>query len=97
MVRSLRREVEPVIVIRLQDGLQLAVPSWMLDPSRCESIRDEAEPVIAVEALRELVALVDQQRLSLQQDGDSPSSSNHQRRGSDEQRSVSPSTVAEQT
>ncbi len=81
-------------MIRLQDGLQLAVPSWMLDPVRCQSIRDENSPVIDIGALRELTALVDQYFLLWRKDADSPDSSNDSR-GSDEQGLVSSPAPAE--
>ena len=56
VIRRLRSEAEPSLVVRMQDGRQLGVPGWMLDPSRCEPVRDEYTPVIAIEALQELAA-----------------------------------------
>ncbi len=89
--------MEPCLVVRLEDGLQLAIPRWMLDPQRCESLRDEDAPVIAISALRQLAELVDQQTLLAAQDADSPRSSSNHQRGSDEQEPASPSATAEQT
>ncbi len=81
------------MVVQLQDGLQLAIPSWMLDPLRCQSLRDKAVPVISIDALRQLAELVAQYPLSPKRNGDSPCSSNHQG-GNDEQESALPPTGA---
>ena len=81
-------------MVRLRDGLQIVVPSWMLDPTRCESIRDEESPVIDLRALQKLAALVDQHLLLRRKDADSPASSNDQG-GSDEQGPTSSPAPAE--
>jgi len=51
------------VVITLADDVQVAVPTWMLDPLACAQLTDEARPRIAVSALCDLRALLDQQPL----------------------------------
>lgn len=62
-MRTLRRYDDDLLVVRVGDGLQVAVPGWMLDPLRCSQIRDEAKPEISVSALLNLCDLVDSQSL----------------------------------
>jgi hypothetical protein len=59
IVRGLRRYTTDCLVIKLRDDVQVAVPSWMLDPVSCQQLTDEARPRIAVSALSELRELVD--------------------------------------
>jgi len=61
IIRRLRRSTSDCLVIKLRDEVQVAVPSWMLDPVCCQQLTDEAQPRIAVAALRALRALVDSQ------------------------------------
>ncbi|MSO45929.1 MAG: hypothetical protein EXQ59_04080 [Acidobacteria bacterium] len=49
------------VVITLSDDVQVAVPTWMLDPLACAQLTDEARPRISVSALRDLRAVVDSQ------------------------------------
>ena len=63
VVRRLRRYATDCVVITLADDVQVAVPTWMLDPLACQQLTDEAHPRIAVSALRDLRALVDGQPL----------------------------------
>ncbi|HEY5547012.1 MAG TPA: hypothetical protein VIK50_13255 [Gemmatimonadaceae bacterium] len=51
------------MVITLADDVEVAIPTWMLDPLACAQLTDEARPRIAVSALRDLRALLDQQSL----------------------------------
>jgi len=51
------------VVITLADDVQLAVPTWMLDPLACAQVTDEARPRICVWALHDLRELLDQQPL----------------------------------
>ncbi len=53
-MRFLRRTSPAVLVVKLPDGLQLAVPEWMLSPLACEQLKEEKEPRIATAALQEL-------------------------------------------
>ena len=62
-MRFLRRRIPAVLVVRLPDGLQLAVPEWMLSPLACEQLKEEKEPRIATPTLQELRELVDIQPL----------------------------------
>jgi hypothetical protein len=65
-----------VIVKVRQSGLQLAVPSWMLDATFCQQLVDECRPRVAVSALMELGDLLDNQpRLA-----SAPESEHQQRR-----------------
>jgi hypothetical protein len=45
--------------VALPDGLQIAIPEWMLDPVYCSSLSFESIPRISVNALLELRVLVD--------------------------------------
>ncbi len=49
------------VVIKLRDDVQVAVPTWMLDPVCCQQLTDEAQPRSAISALRALRALIDSQ------------------------------------
>jgi hypothetical protein len=62
-VRFLRRTSPAVLVVKLPDGLQLAVPEWMLSPLACEQLKEEKEPLIATAALQQLRELIDIQPL----------------------------------
>lgn len=62
-MRFLRRTSPAVLVVKLPDGLQLAVPEWMLSPLACEQLKEEKEPRIATAALQELRGLIDVQPL----------------------------------
>ena len=63
VVRYLRRTSPAIVVVRLPQGLQLAVPEWMLNPLFCEQLKDEARPRIAVAAFLELRRILDLQPL----------------------------------
>ena len=52
------------MVISLPDGMQIAVPRWMLDPVACDQLRAEDRPRIELSALRNLRILLDSQLLS---------------------------------
>jgi hypothetical protein len=51
-----------VVKVR-QSGVQLAVPSWMLDASFCQQLVDEPRPRVAISALMELGRLLASQSL----------------------------------
>ena len=63
MIRALRRGSEEVFVVKLPQGLQIAVPGWMLDAIHCGRLPQEARPRVALAALLELAALLNIQRL----------------------------------
>ena len=61
IVRRLRRYTADCVVIKLTDDVQVAVPTWMLDPLVCQQLTDEERPRLSVAALSELRALLDSQ------------------------------------
>jgi hypothetical protein len=64
VVRRFRRYSADSVVVKLrQSGLQLAVPSWMLDEALCHHLVDEPRPRVAVGALLELGELLASQPL----------------------------------
>ena len=86
MIRHLRRIGSAILIVRLPDGLQLAIPEWMLNPQACQHLTDQVEPRIAVEALEELRRLIDTQSLASDPDAcsgaESSAGGNHaQQRG----------------
>jgi hypothetical protein len=62
-VRALRRIDEESFVVNLPEGLQIAVPTWMLDPIFCSQLQQRDHPVIALEALLALAQFIETQRL----------------------------------
>ena len=62
-IRRLRRYTSDQVVIELRDEVQVAIPSWMLDPVVCQQFRDEPQPRLAIAALLELRHLLDSQPL----------------------------------
>jgi hypothetical protein len=80
------------VIIKLKDGLQVAIPRWMLDSADCASIRDELKPRVSIRALLVLRELIDGQSLSSAQQADSSRSSDHPPGGIDEQDPASHST-----
>src|SRR3990172_8271468 len=54
IVRRLRRYTADCVVIKLADDVQVAVPTWMLDPLACQQLADEGRPRISVAALHDL-------------------------------------------
>jgi hypothetical protein len=46
------------VIVRLPDGLQLAIPEWMLKPEVCEELKVEAKPRISVSALLDVCKLI---------------------------------------
>lgn len=78
VVRTIRLHEDPSVIIRLEDGLQISIPCWMLDPVCCVAIRDEARPRISVEALFALRNLIDAQSCFGGPDTDSSGRSRHE-------------------
>jgi len=64
VVRRLKVQESPGVVVELQEGLRIATPCWMLDEVCCQAMRLEERPRIAVDALRLLRGLVDLQAAS---------------------------------
>jgi hypothetical protein len=63
VVRALRRFDEESFVIKLPEGLQIAVPAWMLDAVVCNQLPQRDHPLIALKALLDLAELIELQRL----------------------------------
>src|SRR3989442_16023965 len=59
IVRWLRHQTADSLVVKLSDGLQIAMPSWMLGPLACSQVRDAPEPSVSVDALLRLRELLD--------------------------------------
>jgi hypothetical protein len=89
VVRSLRRQFAPSVIIKTDDGLQLAVLAWMLDAVYCASLRDEATPTISIHALCALRELIDRHSWSAETPHDSSCSS--PREGGCDEQECSPS------
>ena len=63
IIRWLRRQTSESLIIKLQDGLELAIPAWMLDPLACSLVHDAPVPCLPVETLFALRDLLDCQPL----------------------------------
>jgi len=63
IIRWVRRQHSESLVVKLQDGLELAIPAWMLDPLACSQVYDAPVPRLTVEALLALRDLLDRQSL----------------------------------
>jgi len=63
VVRALRRFDEQSFVVKLPEGLQIAVPAWMFDPVFCSQLQQRDQPSIALEALLDLAQLIEMHRL----------------------------------
>jgi hypothetical protein len=63
VIRYLRRIGSVILIVRLPEGVQVAVPEWMLIPQVCDRLVIEAEPHITIDALIDVRALIDAQRL----------------------------------
>ena len=62
-VRALRSFEDQIDIVRFDDGQQIAVPRWMLDPVYCAQLPQEQRPRIAVKALLRLADWVARQGL----------------------------------
>jgi hypothetical protein len=65
VIRRFRRVAADQLVVELADGLQLAIPAWVLDPVACAPLCVTATPRISLSALRQLRALLDAQALEV--------------------------------
>ena len=54
VVRALRRSAEEVLVVKVPQGFQIAVPGWMLDAIHCSRLPQEERQRVALAALLEL-------------------------------------------
>jgi hypothetical protein len=53
-----RRGRDVIDIVQRPDGLQIAVPRWMLDPLACQQLPQEAKPRVALHALLRLVEMM---------------------------------------
>jgi hypothetical protein len=58
LVRYLRRGSAAVVIVRLPDSSQLAIPEWMLKPESCEELKIGTKPRISMSALLDLCKLI---------------------------------------
>jgi hypothetical protein len=58
LIRHLRHGSAAIMVVRLVDGSQLAIPEWMLKPEACQELKVEAKPRISVSALLDVCQLI---------------------------------------
>ena len=65
VVRTLRRTGQAIDVVLLPDGMQIAVPCWMLDPITCSQLSHEPRPRVALGALLRLAEIAQGGRLSM--------------------------------
>jgi hypothetical protein len=63
IVRWLRRLTTESLIVKLSDGLELAIPAWMLDPVACSLMCDAPAPRLTIEVLLALCDLLDRQPL----------------------------------
>ena len=63
LVRYLRRTESGVLIVRLPEGAQVALPEWMLNPQACDRLSQEEKPRIAIDALLGLRRLIDAHRI----------------------------------
>ncbi len=61
LVRYLRRGSAAIVVVRLPDGPEVAIPEWMLDSEACERLTIETKPRISLGSLLDLRLLIDTQ------------------------------------
>ena len=62
-MRALRRFDEQSFVVKLPEGIQIAVAAWMLDAVFCSQLQQRDHPLIALEALLDLAQFIETQRL----------------------------------
>src|SRR5262249_26374653 len=59
ILRRFRRRGGDSLIVRPANGPALALPAWMLDPVACSTLRQAPQPLIALDALRQLRKLLD--------------------------------------
>ena len=64
VVRAIRHGIEPSVIVRLGDGLQIAMPRWMLDLHRCAALKEETSPRVSIHALVALSAISEALRIA---------------------------------
>ena len=63
VIRAQRQGPNAMDIVQRPDGLQIAVPRWMLDPLVCQQFPQEAKPRGALRSLQRLRELVPTRRL----------------------------------
>jgi hypothetical protein len=58
VIRTQRRGPDPIDIVQRPDGLQIAVPRWMLDPLACQQLPQETKPRVALRALLRVTELI---------------------------------------
>jgi len=58
LVRRIRRQTSDSVIIELPDGLEIAIPFWMLDPLACNEVKDADAPSVSTNALLALDELL---------------------------------------
>ena len=69
VVRTVRRFPDEIDIVQLPQGLQIAVPRWMLDPLACSQLPQEVKPRVALSALLRIAELLQRQRLPISSGG----------------------------
>jgi len=64
IIRRLRNQENPVLVVQVEENLRIAIPAWMLDPICCQSMHVQENPYIGIDALLELRKFIDLQSLN---------------------------------
>ena len=59
IVRWLRRQTSESLVVKLPDGVQIAMAAWMLAPLACRQLQDAPTPRVSVDALLALRDVLD--------------------------------------
>lgn len=62
VVRAIRHGIEPSVIVRTSEGLQIAVPCWMLDGQACAALKEEDSPRVCISALVKLAELIELHR-----------------------------------
>lgn len=63
MIRRLRADSDPSVIVQSQEDLRILIPIWMLDEAHCREMATESRPRVSVAALAALRALIDAQDL----------------------------------
>ena len=61
-MRAIRHGTDPSVIVRLGDGIQIAMPCWMLDPHECAALKEETSPRVSIHALVALADLINLHR-----------------------------------
>jgi hypothetical protein len=62
IVRTIRHGTDPSVIVRVGDGVEIAVPCWMLDPQVCARLKEATSPRVSIQALVALADLINSHR-----------------------------------